>query len=362
MINPLYLKTAYYIIISLIVLTVVIAQNSKNDYSVYKYSKFIVIILALTSILFIGFRNTDIITSFTADTPTYVYQYSTFSIGDIDTQEDSDLGFSVLMYICKCLGVPVRLFLIICASIYIIPLVFVSRKLSSKYAYLIMIMFVTGFSFFNSGANIMRNGMALSLLWLSFINYKKILPFSIYGICALLMHKSIILPLSAFILARLYTNHKLYMLIWLLAIPLSFVVKDLVSEIILSIDYVDDRAEYYFTHEASLDQFSKVGFRYDFLIYGAVPIMVGGYFIFIKEFKDQFYNLLYATYLTANAGWIVINEVPFSSRFAILSWFLLPLLIIYPFIFYSHINRRLTKISLTIILHLGFTWIMLFSQ
>ena len=80
-----------------------------------------------------------------------------------------------------------------------------------------------------------------------------------------------------------------------------------------------------------------IGFRWDFLLYGSVPILEGIYFVFKRKYNNQFYCILLSTYILTNAFWVLINEVPFSDRFAYLSWFMMPLLLF--ILFYSIINE-----------------------
>lgn len=79
-------------------------------------------------------------------------------------------------------------------------------------------------------------------------------------------------------------------------------------------------------------KFSSTGFRYDFLAYSAAAVYTGWYFIFKKKYNDKIYINLYNTYLICNAFWILVIRANFSNRFAYLSWFMMGLVIIYPFL------------------------------
>ena len=98
----------------------------------------------------------------------------------------------------------------------------------------------------------------------------------------------------------------------------------------MNFDFISDRVYEYFTTAPELGTFSMIGFRWDFLLYGSVPILEGIYFVFKRKYNNQFYCILLSTYILTNAFWVLINEVPFSDRFAYLSWFMMPVVIIYP--------------------------------
>lgn len=75
---------------------------------------------------------------------------------------------------------------------------------------------------------------------------------------------------------------------------------------------------------------TKIGFRWDFLIFSAVPIIWGWWIIKKKGLNDKAYNIIFNTYVLANSFWVLVIRAAFSNRFAALSWFLYFLVLIYP--------------------------------
>lgn len=73
-----------------------------------------------------------------------------------------------------------------------------------------------------------------------------------------------------------------------------------------------------------------VGWRLDFIIYSVLPILLAWYVIYKRKISDKAYNLIVMTYLYTNAAWLMIISIPFSNRFAYISWCLYPFLICYP--------------------------------
>lgn len=341
----------YYVLLSIFVLIIsmLIATNSKE---VSKYSSIIVATLVFFCILFIGWRDWRIEEVF-VDSIRYGESYLTLDYKS--SEDEKDIGFYAIQKICKGLGISVNLFFVICAVLYVVPHSIVAKRISHQYAFIIFLMIITSLEFYNYGVNGIRNGLATSFLLMAFINYKKTIPFLIYSLIAISFHESVLLPFIAFIIAWIYNkNINIYIFIWLLAIPLSFVVKDIVSDLMMGIELIGDRADDYLMGEADTDLFSHVGFRYDFILYSAAPIVIGWYFIAKRALNNSFYKILYCTYLLANTLFVLINVIPYSNRFAYLSWFLMPILIIYPFIYCPHIRKRFPKMALILIAQLCF--------
>jgi len=71
-------------------------------------------------------------------------------------------------------------------------------------------------------------------------------------------------------------------------------------------------------------------FRWDFVAYSALAVLVGYYFIFRRKFDDKYYQWIYNLFLTMNAFWILIIRAGYSNRFAQISWFIMPIVLIYP--------------------------------
>ena len=125
----------------------------------------------------------------------------------------------------------------------------------------------------------------------------------------------------------------------------------------MSLGFGDDRTSY-LTDTRFADQFSAVGFRWDFLAYSATAVFAGYYFIIVKKFEDKIYIQLFNIYVTANAFWVLLIRASFSNRFAYLSWFLMALVIFYPFFKAAFFKDQPKVLARTIIGYFGFTYFM----
>jgi hypothetical protein len=120
----------------------------------------------------------------------------------------------------------------------------------------------------------------------------------------------------------------------------------------------DERFSEYLNDTEYIDSFSSTGFRWDFLLYSMVPIVLGIYVVLRRKEKDQMYLLLLHTYIITNAFWILVIRSSFSNRFAYLSWFLYPIVLIYPALKFNLWNKQYSKIGIIVLLHFMFTYIM----
>lgn len=126
---------------------------------------------------------------------------------------------------------------------------------------------------------------------------------------------------SLFFIKRL----KVAFWIWILCILLSLVSGNFFINLFSAFGF-DDRMGRYATD--SLAQFAHSGFRWDFLLYSAMPVLLAWY-IDRRGVLDNTFTFLANTYILANSIWILICRIPFSNRFAYLSWFLYGLVLAY---------------------------------
>ena len=112
--------------------------------------------------------------------------------------------------------------------------------------------------------------------------------------------------------------------------------------------------------ENTMKQFSQTGFRWDFLLYSSMPIIMGWYIIFKRRIKVDFnYILLLGVYIYSNAFWVMVIRASFSNRFAYLSWFIYPLVLAYPLLKFPIWKKKQgLRTGLILLAHFGFTFVM----
>jgi hypothetical protein len=321
--NTEYYITFYYLLVSLtVILTIIFFLNnnwekvSRENFSISFGYVFLFII-----IFYLSFRPIYIKTGDAESYLNYYYKYKSQSFFDWESKEKIFFGMT---WILSKLMIPEFYFAIL-GSIYILTIYFACKKWLKKEWFFILIFFVISFQFLNYGINGIRQGLATSIFLLA-ISRKQIFWQIVLFYLAFGMHKTIVLPIFAFLSTLIVNNPKLFISYWFLCIPLSLTNGAFFEETLSS--YYEEDADYFQDHYD--DQFSQVGFRWDFIIYSFVPILLGIYYIFIKKFNDYYYKRILNTYIVANGFWILVIGISFSNRMAYLSWFMIAFLLIYP--------------------------------
>lgn len=270
-----------------------------------------------------------------------------------------DYLFNYFMVFCSKI-MSARWFFFLCGLIYTIPCYLFSKKYGGSYWFYVFFIFVGSYMFWPFGTNGIRNGLGTSIFIVALCFYeRKIVMYALMAL-AFGMHNSIIIPIFAFLVSGIYKNPKIFLYIWLVAIPLSLIGGSFWENFFGTLGFGDDtRAEDYLTKgNVNKDIFAYTGFRWDFLFYSSFAVFAGWYFIFKKKITDQFYIHLWGTYMIANAFWILIIRANFSNRFAYLSWFLMAPIIAYPLLRYKLFPNQYRVTGVIIAIYYLFTYFM----
>ena len=100
-------------------------------------------------------------------------------------------------------------------------------------------------------------------------------------------------------------------------------------------------------------------FRWDFLLYSSMPVIIGAYTLFVRKIYNNTYLILLGTYIYSNAFWILAIRAIFSNRIAYLSWFIYPIVMVYPLLNLPVFEKyHSQKTAFILLAHFGFTTIM----
>jgi hypothetical protein len=100
------------------------------------------------------------------------------------------------------------------------------------------------------------------------------------------------------------------------------------------------------------------GFRIDFILYSAVPILLGRWLSFKNFTKSQQYQFILNVYTLVNSIWMLCMYAEFTNRIAYLSWFMYPIVLIYPFINEEYLSHKVGLMKIFVCGHLFFTLFM----
>ena len=248
-------------------------------------------------------------------------------------------------------------FFFTCAFLYIFPLYLATKKLFFDYSFYAFFLLIISFSFWTYGTNGIRNGIATSLFIYAISRDSKIVKWIIL-FAIIFIHKSIFIPVIIYLFVSKYNFTKLYLLFWVLCIPISLVLGSFWERFFLGLGFASDKLDSYLggINQAEEGVTLIIGFRWDFLLYSSVGVLASWYYIYIKKFEDKTYSLICNTYIITNSFWILVIRASYSNRFAYLSWFLLALVLIYPLLknkIFEHQHRVIGFITL---FYFGFTY------
>lgn len=352
-----YTAVYYHVLFVLVLITLLhMHQNDIFSNSTQQFSRVAGAFTLVFVCLYMGTR--PVSGRYFIDMGNYAQIYRKIQAGE-SILIKGDYLFNYYMLACAKI-MSERSFFFLCSLIYTIPCYIFSRKYCGVYWYFVFFMFVGSFSFWAYGTNGIRNGMATAMFILALCYYdRKLVLYSIM-ILSYFIHSSLIIPIAGYAVAGVYKNPKVYLLIWLAAIPLSLAGGSVWESFFGSLGFGDDTraADYLTKGNVNNDTFASTGFRWDFVFYSSFAVFAGWYYIFKKKISDNFYIHLWGTFMIANAFWILIIRANFSNRFAYLSWFLMAGIIAYPLLRYKIFSSQYRIIGGVITVYFLFTYLM----
>lgn len=326
------------------------------------------------------------------DTVNYArtYMATSPSFGEIDFHKE--WLFALYRTWCRSMGFSVNTFLFFIEVGYVGFMLLAFKKFLWEDTWFAVLFFFSAFSFYVYGVNGIRNGLACSICLAAFalvLKDKNYVIGAVLLFAAFSIHKSTLLPTAAlvgsFFLAK---KPKLALLFWLSSIPLSLVAGGPVSHFFMGLGF-DDRTEAYLSGDnMKYGNFSNTGFRWDFLLYSAMPVWliweaqkkiekrraemggvcleeeesgVYGAGILADAESMRIFNALSTIYMLTNAFWVMVAKASFSNRFAYLSWFMYPLIIAYAVVRLHIWEDQDRKAGWILIAHAAFTMFMYLS-
>lgn len=355
--------TVYLIIVTIITCFVSYNYNGKNglaECSSKSKSSWGTFSLALFMILFIGFRPAS---SAFVDMMNYIEYYHAFNEGVIFSFDNNaeNLLFDNYFAWIGSMRLGTTFFFVSIAAIYFICTYIACKRLFPRDTLIAYLVFLAAFSTFSYSTNGVKAGAAAAIFLMA-LSYRKNLMLCIPLILVSLgFHHSMIMVVVAFVLTLIYKNPKVYFAGWCMCLLVSVAHITFFQELFANIlsDSGDSGADYL----NSLDEEwgGNTGFRIDFVLYSAMPILVGYWAVFKKRLQlSKIYTCLLNLYMTLNGTWMLCMYASFTNRIAYLSWFLYPIVLIYPFLNENWGASRYKTLSKVVLAHLGFTLFMHF--
>lgn len=346
--------------------------SATNERLLKKTSWIPPLMLCVILIYFIGLRP---VSSVFGDTVNYAegYRFSK-DFGDYSIVWKEEWLWAFIEWTCLKTHQVVNTWFLIIAIGYFGFQYIACRKLLWENSWMAMLFVISSFSFYSYSVNGIRNGLGCAIIMcaVAFANKKK--TWIIAGVLAFIalgIHRSTILPaLSCLAALTVIRNPKYAIWFWLISIPISYFFGGLATTLFQELGF-DERLVQYTTGDNSEGTYTTTGFRWDFLLYSSIPVLLT-WFVNKKneeriategkELADhnsmKTWNILATTYILSNAFWVMVIRATFSNRFAYLSWFIYPLVIAYAIIRLHIWDNQDRKAGLFLLGHVAFTLVM----
>ena len=355
--------TIYLIFVTIITLLVYSKYSKKNGNITYPLNKrkqdgtFLLVIFV---VLFIGFRPESYVF---VDMLNYITFYYAFYKGNafVFDKEAENLLFDNYFAWVGSMDLGTTFFFVSVAAIYFICTYIACRRMFPQDTLAAFLVFLAALSTFSYGTNGIKAGAAAAIFLMA-LSYRKNLKICIPLILVSWgFHHSMIMTVVAFALTLVYKNSKVYFAGWCFCLLIAMAHITFFQELFAGIlsDSGDSGASY--LSDVNSDWGGKTGFRIDFVIYSAMPILVGYWAVYKKRLQlSKLYTCLLNLYMTLNGTWMLCMYANFTNRIAYLSWFLYPIVLIYPYLNENWGPTRYKAFSLVMLAHLGFTLFMEF--
>lgn len=354
--------TIYLVIVTIITLFVYSKYSRKNGdiISTQRKKQDGTFLLVLFMVIFIGFRPKSHIF---VDMVNYITFYNVFYEGNVFVfdKEAENLLFDNYLAWVGSMNLGTTFFFASIAAVYFICTYIACRRMFPQDTLAAYLVFLAAFSTFSYGTNGIKAGAAAAIFLMA-LSFRKNLK-----ICIPLIliswgfHHSMIMPIVGLALTLVCKNSKIYFAGWCFCLLIAMAHITFFQELfggILS-DSGDTGANY--LNEVNDEWGGRTGFRIDFVIYSAMPILVGYWVVYKKKLQlSQLYTCLLNLYMTLNGTWMLCMYANFTNRIAYFSWFLYPIILIYPYFNENWGPTRYKDFSKVMLAHLGFTLFMKF--
>ena len=347
-----------YIYILIVTLMTFFVMSSYNKwgrlYNVKNKSQIIEYLLLIIVILFIGTR--PLSAKYFTDTTSYSRNYEfLFREKFYFDKEAENLIFDNLLSYMASVGISFEVWVLLMSVLYFGLMYIACRKLFGKDTLLAYVVYLGAFSTFSYSTNGVKAGVAASWFLVA-MAYRDKLWFSIpIALLSYGFHHSMTLVIGSYFVVLFVKNPKYYFGIWIACLIIATLHITFFQTLFAG--FTDEHGAEYLTASEGSGGYI-IGFRPDFILYSAVPVYLGYLMINKYKFHSVIYSFLLCLYIMANAIWMLCMYANFSNRIAYLSWFMYPIVLLYPYVSREKNQLQGKYLRYVVYGHLGFTLFM----
>lgn len=350
MINSRLYYPIYFAIISIV--TFLINNGSlvkkKKSWFIWAY------ILCLFLVVFVGLRPYAYI--FT-DMSNYKEMWDSVTGSMfVPTFHTTNILFDNLFRLLASSGIDIYVFFVFMAAIYFGCMLFACKRLFPNCFFFAFIVYLAAFSTLSYGTNGIKAGAAASIFLLAIAYRDKIGLSLLFSLFSYGFHHSMEVPIILFYVAHFIRQPRYYFFLWGVCVLLALFHFTGAQELFATLG--DEQGAYYMLAEEQY--WVSSSFRWDFVLYSCVPIVIGWVMVKIYRVRDEGYYIILNTYTACNSFWLLCMYAEFTNRIAYLSWFLYPIVLIYPFLKVQYAPGQIGTAKIVSYIHLFFSLFMLF--
>lgn len=325
----------YYVavaILSFLAVSQYEAFSNERMHEVQEESGWGIALFTIILSLFIGFRPVSV--EYFVDMENYADSYNALRAADyvFFTAEDSNILFDNLYLYLATHGVNVTYFFLLIAVIYFVCIAWACSMLFPKDKFISILVYLSAFSTYSYGVNGIKAGAAaaLFLVAVAFFQRRKWFGVIIFMLLSYGMHHAMVLPLVAFWVCVFVKEPKVFLVFWVACFVVALFHVTFFQELMAGL--VNEHGAEYLKGAGGYVKQIFGGFRIDFVLYSIIPMVVGLIAIEKKKIRSEKYEFLLNLYTLCNAIWLLCMYSDYTNRIAYLSWFLYPIVLIYPFL------------------------------
>jgi hypothetical protein len=196
--------------------------------------------------------------------------------------------------------------------------------LKGEKLFICVFIFISLFCSYNLGANIIRQGIALPIVYMSVVFlFKGKNLLSLLLLCiGVLFHKAVILVFISALISK-YIKKTTFLHFTFFALSLISLIGIFNAELIKYV--INTYTSYSHIVSEYASERYQTGFRASFWLFSFLPVLA--FFLVDKTTIGFVESKLYVTYLILACMFVVAFSIPFSDRVGVLSWSIIPVLL-----------------------------------
>ncbi|OCK52668.1 hypothetical protein BA768_11160 [Chryseobacterium sp. CBo1] len=268
-----------------------------------------------------------------SDFSQYEYEYYTLSSFKQIFNLKGDYLFYLIAYFCNLLGFTFGQYIFALLTTINFLILKALKTFSEKNIFLIFFILCSCFFYYSMTQNIIRQGLgfAFFLCGLAGLYERDKKKFIIYFSVAFLMHLVYIVPLTLlYVFTRIKKTMWIYLLLLICSLISALNYNIFTNAFFTSVLNVERLRSYGSAGSDEIVNY-KLGFRIDFFLFNLFFIFISYKILQLlkkNKYKVDFYNLLHKLFVVMSSLFFLMFHIPFSDRFGLLSWMLIPLLFI----------------------------------